>query len=211
MHSTQEKILNLADSHDLGSLTLRQIGELVGEVHPQKIKHHLLQLQEKGLIRYSPEKKIIQKIDKKGTSSKDSIIKIPILGSADCGTAKVYAEERVEGFLGVSAKIIKPKKGLYAIKAVGQSMNRANIKGQPLENGDYAIIDSEYKNPKNKDYILSVIDGVCNIKIFFQDPSGQIILMSQSTKNYPPIYIDPSDKDYLICGKVIQVLKAPKI
>jgi len=210
MHLIQQKILDLSDSQDLGILTLRQIGELVGESHPQKIKHHLLQLSEKGLIKYIPEKKIIQKIEK-AALNKDTFIKIPILGSADCGPATVYAEERVEGLLNVSNKIIKPKKGLYAIRAVGQSMNRANINGQSLENGDYAIIDSNYKSPKNKDYVLSVIDGVCNIKMFFQEPNGQVVLLSQSTKNYPPIYIDPSDKEYIICGKVIQVLKTPKV
>src|ERR1700679_3939988 len=45
MHPLQEKILALIDSHNLGQMTLREIGELVGERFPQKIKHHLVQLE----------------------------------------------------------------------------------------------------------------------------------------------------------------------
>ena len=50
MHYIQESILKLVDEHNLGVMTLREIGELIGEKYPQKIKHHLDQLEKKQLI-----------------------------------------------------------------------------------------------------------------------------------------------------------------
>ncbi len=66
------------------------------------------------------------------------------------------------------------------------------------------------KNVKNGDIVLSIIDGMANIKKFFLDKEhGQAILMSESTKEFPPIYIHEDD-DFMINGKVVQVIKTPK-
>jgi repressor LexA len=90
-------------------------------------------------------------------------------------------------------------------------MNRANIDGNSLEDGDYAIIDSVLKDPNNNDYVVSVIDGLCNIKKFIMDTENkQIVLVSESTQNFPPIYIHPEEKSYFVCGKVVQVIKKPR-
>ena len=45
MHNIQEKILKLIDTRNLDGFTLREIGEKIGEKFPQKIKHHLDQLE----------------------------------------------------------------------------------------------------------------------------------------------------------------------
>ena len=39
--------------------------------------------------------------------------------------------------------------GLYAIKADGTSMNRAQIDGKSIDDGDYVIIDSQLKEYYN--------------------------------------------------------------
>jgi len=51
-HETQTKILSLIEKMGLKrveALKLRQVGELVGVEHPQKIKHHMEQLKKRGL------------------------------------------------------------------------------------------------------------------------------------------------------------------
>ena len=50
MHTIQEKLLKVIDDKNVGGLTLRQVGELIGETLPQKVKHHLSQLERKGFI-----------------------------------------------------------------------------------------------------------------------------------------------------------------
>jgi SOS-response transcriptional repressor LexA len=216
IHKTQEKILKLAEKQNLAGLTLRKIGELIDEPNsPQKIKHHLNKLFEKGLLVSSVDNKKISKIST-GFNSEIKLISLPIYGSANCGHALELADDKIQGYLKISPSILKEKfrkkiKDLYILKAVGYSMNRANINDNNIEQGDYLIIDKSQNIPENNDYVVSVIDGAANIKKFYSDKINQrIILKSESTKDFAPIYIHANDlEQYAICGKVIEVLKEP--
>jgi repressor LexA len=212
MHILQEKLLKLSETEDLGKMSFRKIGKFVGENSAQKIKHHLFQLEKKGFISMDKEKGFLKKtyFD---IAKKTGLIALPILGSADCGNATQYAEEKIGGYLKVSKKLLPKGKNLFAIEAIGFSMNKANINNKNLDDGDYAIVDGDCKIPKNGDYVLSIIEGVANIKKFINDiENNQIVLASESTKNYPNIYIHPDEAtDYLINGKIVDVIKKPKI
>ncbi len=87
-------------------------------------------------------------------------------------------------------------------------MNKAKISGKNLNDGDFVLIDSEYRTPRNGDCVLSVIDGMANLKKFEKDTrTGDIKLVSESTnKSHKPIYISSED-DFMINGKIIAVLK----
>lgn len=208
MHLTQQKLLQALNEKPFIGLTLRDIGKKIGEKYPQTIKHHLTQLSKNGFIIIDKKNKIIKKISK--ADSDGFFISLPILGSANCGPANICAEENISGFLKLSKSILDKKGDLFVIKADGDSMNKANINGNNIEDGDYVIIDKNIISPKSGDYILSIIDNMANIKRYFIDKeNNQIILMSESTKNYPPIYISEND-NFVINGKVIQIIKKPK-
>jgi len=209
MHILQEKLLDLASKKSLSNLSLREIGFGVGEKHPQKIKHHLEQLIKRGLLKFNKARGVFEKV-KVESVEEGGLVSIPVLGSADCGPATIFANENVEGYLKVSKRIVKSKKGLFAIKAMGDSMNRSRINGKSLEDGDYAIVDSTKRIPINGDYIVSIIDDVANIKKYREDNKNkQIVLMSESTADYSAIYIHQGDVRYLVSGKVIDVIKNP--
>ena len=211
MHALQKRLLECATTHNLGSMTLRQIGSLLGEAHPQKIKHHLLQLEQKGLIEVDRPQGIVRKICPESTSD-NRLVTIPILGSADCGPATIFAEENIQGYLKVSRRLIPRKGGLFALKAMGNSMNKAGIRGLSVDDGDYVIVDSELRDPQNKDYVISVMDGVANIKRFLNDKENEeIILISESTQDFPPIVIHAEDVEFLVCGTVTRVIKKPNL
>lgn len=216
MHPIQEKLLCIAKENKLGDMTLREMGALIGEKSPQKIKHHLNQLEIKGLIKIDKIKGIIEKTQPgwaKGLLDKTiRILSIPIVGTANCGPARLFAETNFEGFLKVSSKLIgrSNANGIFAIKADGPSMNRADVNGKRIEDGDYLIIDSNDKDAHTGDIVLSIIDNMANIKRFVDDrENNQIILMSASTQNFAPIHIHPDD-NYIINGKVIGVVKKPQ-
>lgn len=211
MHPIQIKILNIARAKNLGPLTLRQLGGLVGESLPQKILHHLVQLEKKGLIRYDRDNRLIELIDKSKTLP-SGLISIPIKGSANCGEASVFADDQTEGYMQVSTGLLNNfNEGIFALKALGDSMDRAKIGGKSIDDGDYVLVDSRYRTPKNNDYVVSVIDGMANIKKFLQNKEdGQVVLLSESSKNYPPIFISPDEmENYIVCGRAIQVIKKP--
>jgi SOS-response transcriptional repressor LexA len=212
MHPIQQKLLRLADTYNIGNMSFRDIARIIGEEHPQTVKHHLEQLEKKELIKWDKENRVVTK-KSLGIVSNIDLIVIPVLGSANCGEANVYAEERIEGHIKVSNKLIGNRKRVFAIKAVGHSMNNANIEGRNIEDGDYVIIDPNDKNINSNEYVLSVIDEVANIKkIIIDRQNGQIALISESTFQYPDIFIEENEAaKYLINGKVIQVIKQVKV
>lgn len=214
IHETQQNILNLAKTSKIKYDNYRLLGRLLGVDHPQKIKHHLGQLIKKGLVQIDSKTNNIIVLNSDNSSSKN-IVAVPIIGSASCGVATVFAEEYIQGYLKISRSILGNNisvKDLIIIQASGDSMNEASINGEKILDGDYVLVDTSKKIPENDDYVLSVIDGMANIKRFVKDPKNkQIILFSESTKNYPPIYILEQDlEDYIVNGKVIKVIKHPK-
>ncbi len=214
MHPTQQKILRLFDAGPLQDLTLREIGTKVGELNsPQKIKHHLDQLAAKGFIRINKKLNRIEKVRAKGV--RGNFISLPIMGSANCGEAAFFADNQIEGYLQVTKSVLgdlaKKVKDLFVLRAVGSSMNRADVAGEAIENGDYVIVNKAKTLPKSGTYVVSVIGGVANIKKIHRDAKkSQIVLMSESNQDIPPIYIHQDDLDeYMISGTVVKVLKRP--
>jgi repressor LexA len=209
-HPIRQKLFDLSQRYDLRKMGLRQIGRIIGVDHPQKVKFHMKKL---GLL--DGGKKIkVKRVKSPLIGGNKGLLSIPILGLANCGDATMFAEARVEGTLSVSKRLLPAShtESLYAVKAIGASMNRANINGKSIEDGDYVVVDGEDKNAKTGDYILSIIGGFANIKRFVEDKTyKQIVLQSESTQCFPPIHIHEDDlDDYLVNGKVVDVIKQPK-
>lgn len=209
MHQIQEKLLKLVQAKNIEGLTLRQIGEMVDEKFPQKIKHHLDQLEKKGFVKIDKKTKSISRAIHTSPMKNGGLLNVPIVGTANCGPATIFANENIEGYLKISKSILKKCKNIFAIRAQGLSMNQASINGNNIEDGDYLIIDSDQTSPSDGDIVLSVIDDMANIKKYVWDEANnQVVLVSQSTKDIPPIYIHEDDS-FMINGKVIQVIKRP--
>ena len=215
LHPIQEKLLRLAQNRTISSLSLREIGALVGDRSPQKIKHHLGQLEKRGLLKIDRVKGTIER-PKSGwidgfLQNGGRLLQIPIVGAANCGPAEVLAEENVVGYLRVSNSLVKRQsnKGLFAVRADGFSMNQAKVQGETINDGDYLIIDGDDCSPHEGEVVLSVIDGAANVKRFHRDTlHNQVILSSDSTEDFAPIYIG-ADDDFFVNGKVIDVVKRP--
>lgn len=217
MHIIQRKLLELSKKENIAKFSLREMARAIGMPNesPQKIKHHILQLQKKGFIAIDRVKGVMGRTTgepswAKGLLKKTArLFSIPIIGTANCGPATIFAEQNFQGFLRTSSKLIGRSKpnGLYAIKTDGSSMNRAEINGKHVEDGDFVIIDKEDKNAKTGDVVLAIIDNKATIKRFIDDrKNGQIVLKADSSFDYEPIYIHSNDV-FFINGKVISVIK----
>lgn len=208
MHPTQRKLLELSQRYDLKKMGFRQIGRLIDVDHPQKVKFHLEKIAPQLSFPAKRPKPIrIQR------ATNNKLLSIPIVGLANCGEATMMAEDRIEAMLLVSPKMVPTKHAdrLFAVQAVGMSMNRADLNGKAIEDGDYIIVDGQDRDVKTGDYILSVISGLANIKKYIEDKAHrQIVLESESDQFFPPIHIHEEDMDdYIVNGKVIEVLKQP--
>lgn len=105
------------------------------------------------------------------------------------------------------------RNNLLALKASDSSMNKANIGGRSVDDGDYVIARREDNYcPKNGDHVISIIGGAANLKKFRKDTKNrQIILESESTEDLPPIVISEQDINnlsaYSIAAKAVAVVK----
>ncbi len=201
MNNAQNKIVEISKIYNIEDLSLRKLGQLIGISHPQTVKYYLEQVKVKGLIRKRP---IFNEI-----KSYNDTIDLPILGEANCGLPTLIANKAEVDYLKISRNILKKKKNIFAVRTIGDSMNKFKIDGKTLESGDFAIVDSNDKSPKDGSCIVSIIDGcACIKKFYFDHQNHRIALISQSTKVYAPIFIDIIDLDKLtICGRVIQIIK----
>lgn len=214
MHEIQERLVELARDYDLSRIPLRMVANMLGKdsMSPGVLQHHFAQLEKKGLL-YIDRKAKTQRL---GTQvDDDRFYKIPIIGAASCGPANSFGDESIEGYINISKNSVPRIKGdAFAVRATGGSMNRAEIPTPngsvaPLEDGDYAIVDTGYTEldgNKGK-YIVSIINGMANIKKLTMR-QYDIALMSESTDQaaYPPIIIHEDD-DYMINGRVVAVVK----
>lgn len=206
MHWIQEKILELAKTKDVLELGLRPLGREIGVDKPQLVKHHLQQLQKLGLLKPKSREDIKQFLDH-SSSMQPSFVDIPVVGAANCGPATLIADEHVEKYITISESLLKKRGNIFALVAKGDSMNKARVGGQNIEENDYVLVDGDQRNPAPGDYILSIIGNCANIKKYARTKDGNIALLSESESKYAPIYISEDD-EFIVNGKVIQVLKA---
>ena len=162
---------------------------------------YLNALEEKGFIKRSSKSKGIELKN----YAKKSFIDVPVLGMANAGSPTFFAEQNIEGYLKVSKALLRNKE-VFAVRVFGDSMNRSKINGKKIKEDDLILVDHKVKDFKNGDRVLTVIDGLATVKLFKRITQKMIGLFPESTnKRHQPIYLTPSD-DFIINGKVIDVL-----
>src|ERR1700731_4684902 len=98
MHAIQAKLLDLSKRENLAQMTLREMAKLIGSPleSPQKIKHHLTQLQRKGFLSIDRSNGLMARSANSpawasGLLDKGSrLFSIPIIGTANCGPATIF-------------------------------------------------------------------------------------------------------------------------
>lgn len=166
---------------------------------------YLNALEEKGYIeRTSEDRGILLK----GVNA-DSFIQVPVFGASSAGAATMFADQYIEGYLRVSKRLVKDR-NVFAVQVSGTSMNKAKVNGKTIQSGDFILVDGTTKEYRNGDRVLVVIDGLATVKTYRSLDGKMIALLPESTdKIHKPIFLTPED-NFVINGKVIDVLKMPK-
>jgi len=211
MNPIQRKLLELADTIDLGKQTAYSLSKRLEVNHPFKITYAIEQLIKNGyLIRESTGS-----LSKPSTEDSEGLLSIPYYGEVNCGQALAIAEDTVKSFLRISPSMISAtsRNNLFALKARGHSMNQAKIQSQSVKEGDYVIAQrKEAHQIRDGDYVISLIGGAANLKRFHKDShQKRIVLFSESTDDIPPIIISERDADeiseYQPIALVVDIIK----
>lgn len=167
---------------------------------------YLNELEAKGYIERTSEDRGIKL---KGVSQ-EGFLSVPVFGMANAGAATMFADQYIEGYLKVSKRIVTNARNIFAIQISGTSMNKTKVRGKNIENGDFVLVDPSFKHYDNGDKVLVIIDGMATVKTFRSIDGNNIALLPESSdKRHQPIFLTEED-DFVINGKVIDVLKMPK-
>ncbi len=202
LYKYQALILELAKKENIAELTLQEIATKsgIGTVSKQLIAFHIEKLKKKGYL--NAQGQVMQQ--------NPTLVSVPFYGSANAGPSTFLAEDQVQGYLKVSKSLLDmPTDGIFCIRASGNSMNKECVDGKPIKDGDYLIAKKIIK-PEENDVVITLVEGLVNIKIYKKIDNKTVVLISNSTENYPPIYLTPKDNPH-IAGKVVKVLGAVDI
>ncbi|MDO8566056.1 MAG: transcriptional repressor LexA [Candidatus Moranbacteria bacterium] len=166
---------------------------------------YLNALEDKGYIeRTSEDRGILLK----GVNA-DTFIQVPVFGASSAGAATMFADQYIEGYLRVSKRLVKDR-NVFAVQVSGTSMNKAKVNGKTIQSGDFILVDAQTKEYRNGDRVLVVIDGLATVKTYRSLDGKMIALLPESTdKIHKPIFLTPED-NFVINGRVIDVLKMPR-
>lgn len=183
--------------------TASELKEMTGAKSFRTITQYLDTLEKKGLIYRRPNRKRGIELVNMLPTSENLSVSLPVVASAGCDNACVFADERIDEYVAVDKSFIPSGKKIadvVVVKAVGNSMKEADI-----ENGDYVLVEKlEPGQAKENDRVVAVIDDRLVIKkIHFADKA--VVLNPESkSKAYKSIIMQ---KDFPIPGRVIDVIR----
>lgn len=202
LHTNQSKILELAKKVNLADLTLQQIAKQadIQGASNQLISFHIEKLKKKGYLNAHGQL----------MEQNTSLLSVPFFGSANAGPATFLADEHVQGYVKVSKSLLGSGVcDCFSIKASGNSMNREEVGGKQIKDGDYLIV-KKTNQAEDNDIVITLVEGLVNIKKYKKIDAHTVALISNSSESYPPIYLTAKDNPQIV-GKVIKVLGAADI
>jgi len=127
---------------------------------------------------------------------------VPMVGQAPAGPL-LLAEHNIDGWVQMPKKMARPGWEYFLLRVRGNSMNKARVAGEKIEDGDLALVRQQAM-ATDGDIVVALIDGEATIKRFAH-ASGYFVLKPDSTSaEHRPIVVD---RDFHIQGIVVRVLK----
>lgn len=128
---------------------------------------------------------------------------VPILGEAPAGQL-MPAEENMLAQVQMPKEFLKPPSAkFFLLRVRGDSMNRAKVEGQSIEDGDLVLVRQQERADPGK-IIVALVDGEATIKKLVKGP-GYYVLQPESTNpKHRPIIVA---HDFRVQGIVCKVFK----
>ncbi len=175
--------------------SVREIGEIVGLKSSSTVHAHLLQLEEKGLLRRDPTKpRAIIPLDMINDSQIISeTLALPVVGDIAAGTP-ILAEQNIENYLPVPVDFVGAGNH-YILRVKGDSMIEAGIM-----DGDFLIVRQQ-ADAINGEIVVAIIDDEATVKRFYRR-EGYVELKPENSAMQPII-----TDSVQIAGKVSGLLR----
>lgn len=179
------------------SPTITELSEGLKLKSLRSVTQRIESLEQKGLIKRDKFKRKGISIIETSENVPTGMIQVPVIASAGCDAAEVYAEEQYGEFLIVDKQMIGGHRDIAAVKAVGNSMIDAGI-----NNGDYVLVEVT-GNVSNGDRVVAILGDMAVIKRLKVTQTSRILEPESKGNGYSPIVMGPNSK---IFGKVLSII-----
>jgi repressor LexA len=128
---------------------------------------------------------------------------VPLIGQVAAGPF-MLAEENLEGWVRLPKTFTKPPSAkFFLLRVKGDSMNKAQVDGGKIEEGDLVLVRQESAGSDGQ-IVVALVDDAANIKRFAKGPGYYLLKPESTNPKHHPIVLN---KDFRIQGVVIRVLK----
>lgn len=174
--------------------SVREIGKAVGLKSSSTVHNHILQLEQKGLLKRDPTKtRAIIPIENEPSDLMTESINLPVVGNVAAGSP-ILADQNIEEYLPVPVNFVGSGSH-FILKVKGESMIEAGIM-----DGDYLIIRQQ-TNANNGEIVVAIVEDEATVKRFYKK-NGYIELKPENSSMEPMIF-----DDVQIAGKVSGLLR----
>ncbi len=162
------------------------------------VQRHIDALKKKGYL-------ITEKYASRGTKTKiqfSNMVNIPLVGNVACGIP-ILAEENITAYILYARDQIEKPEDYFFLQAHGDSMNKADIFGKSIDDGDFVLIKKQ-ATANFGDCVVALLEDEATIKKLKKGPGHYILEPESTNPENKPIYIF---EDILIQGIVQDVVK----
>jgi SOS-response transcriptional repressor LexA len=140
---------------------------------------------------------------RKGTAASLETRLVPIVGEAPAGSL-MPAEENVLGQVHIPKQFLKPLRSkFFLLRVRGDSMNRARVERQKIEDGDLVLVRQQERANPGK-IVVALVDGEATIKKLVKGPDYYVLQPESTNPKHRSIIIA---QDFRVQGIVCRVFK----
>lgn len=174
--------------------TIEELRRFLGVGSTRTVLRYLDALKEEGYIELRM---------RKGPASSLETRLIPIVGEAAAGQL-MSAEENILGQVQLPKEFLKPPSAkFFLLRVLGDSMNRAKVDGQTIEDGDLVLVRQQERADSGK-IVVALVDGEATIKKLIKGPGYYILQPESSNPKNRPIIVA---QDFRVQGIAWRVFK----
>lgn len=196
LRAIQRSVLNRGISP-----TIEELRKELGVGSTRTVLRYLQQLEEAGFIERWRGARGLKLL--KGLDSELKTRAVPLIGVVPAGTL-MLAEENLEGWIRLPETYLSPLSSqFFLLRIKGDSMNRAEIAGGKIEDGDLVLVRQQPATDPGQ-IVVALIDGEATVKRLSIGTDYFVLKPESTNKVHQPIVLD---RDTSIQGVVCRVLK----
>jgi repressor LexA len=182
--------------------TVEELRQALGVGSTHTVQRYLQQLQQEGFIDRRPGARGIKLL--RGVDGDVRTRPVPVVGVVPAGPL-MLAEENLDGWIRLPEDFLPQAAGsqFFLLRVSGDSMNRAEVVGEKIEDGDLVLVRQELAADQGQ-IVVALIDGEATVKRLARGPDYFVLKPESTNKLHQPIVLD---RETLIQGVVCRVLK----